>query len=81
MKKANFTLPRKKGSLFLLLLLTLSLLPLCDALFCEVNPIPVKAGMELMGLCEGEVRLPLAQADEGVRKRVKEAIEGIGAKD
>ena len=61
--------------------LQLSLLPLCDALFCEVNPIPVKAGMELMGLCEGEVRLPLAQADEGVRKRVKEAIVGIGAKD
>ncbi len=61
--------------------LQLSLLPLCDALFCEVNPIPVKAGMEILGLCEGEVRLPLAQADEGVRERVKEAIEGIGAKD
>ena len=53
----------------------LSLLPLCDALFCEVNPIPVKAGMELRGLCSSEVRLPLAAADEGVRARVAEAIK------
>ena len=57
--------------------LQLSLLPLCDALFCEVNPIPVKAAMEMLGLCTAEVRLPLAAADEGVRKRVGEALEKI----
>lgn len=37
------------------------LLPLCKAAFCEVNPIPVKAMLGLMRLCEPEVRLPLVQ--------------------
>jgi 4-hydroxy-tetrahydrodipicolinate synthase len=58
--------------------LQLSLIPLCDALFCEVNPIPVKAGMELLGLCSEEVRLPLAKADERVRAKVAEALRGLG---
>ena len=58
--------------------LQLSLIPLCDALFCEVNPIPVKAAMELLGLCSAEVRLPLAEADEGVQKRVREAMSRLG---
>ncbi len=34
-------------------------LPLIKALFCEVNPIPVKAAMAAMGFCENYVRLPL----------------------
>lgn len=58
--------------------LQLSLIPLCDALFCEVNPIPVKAGMEMLGLCSDEVRLPLAKADERVRAKVAEALQGLG---
>ena len=58
--------------------LQLSLIPLCDALFCEVNPIPVKAAMELMGLCSAEVRLPLTTADEGVRAKVASALQGLG---
>ncbi len=37
----------------------LELMPLIDALFCEVNPIPVKAAMAAMGWCENCVRLPL----------------------
>jgi 4-hydroxy-tetrahydrodipicolinate synthase len=37
----------------------LELLPLIDALFSEVNPIPVKAAMAAMGFCENYVRLPL----------------------
>lgn len=35
------------------------LLPLIYALFLEVNPIPVKAGLSYLGLCENELRLPL----------------------
>ena len=60
--------------------LQLSLIPLCDALFCaeSVNPIPVKAAMELLGLCSAEVRLPLAEADEGVRGKVATALRGLG---
>ncbi len=37
----------------------LELLPLVDALFCEVNPIPAKAAVHAMGFCENYVRLPL----------------------
>ena len=37
----------------------LDLLPLVDALFCEVNPIPVKCAMAHMGYCENYLRLPL----------------------
>ena len=57
--------------------LQLALVPLCDALFCEINPIPIKAAMEMLGLCTAEVRLPLAAADEGVRKRVEDAWEKV----
>ncbi len=39
--------------------LQLKLLPLVNALFCEVNPIPAKAAVSLMGYCENYVRLPL----------------------
>ena len=37
----------------------LQYLSLVDALFCEVNPIPVKAAMAAMGFCENYLRLPL----------------------
>ncbi len=37
----------------------LDLLPLVNALFCEVNPIPVKAAVAAMGYCDNYVRLPL----------------------
>ena len=40
------------------------LLPLMNALFCEVNPIPVKAAMAAMGWCENYVRLPLTPMEE-----------------
>ncbi len=39
--------------------LQLDLLPVINALFCEVNPIPVKAAMTAMGYCEKHIRLPL----------------------
>lgn len=39
--------------------LQLELLPLVGALFCEVNPIPVKAAVSAMGYCENYLRLPL----------------------
>lgn len=49
--------------------LQLKLKPLCDALFCEVNPIPVKTALNLMGLEAGELRLPLCPpADASVEK-------------
>ena len=43
--------------------LQLRLLPLINSLFCEVNPIPVKAAVAAMGFCENYVRLPLTQME------------------
>ena len=48
-----------KGDLAGSLKMQLELLPLVNALFCEDNPIPVKAAMAAMGFCENSVRLPL----------------------
>lgn len=42
----------------------LKYLPLIDALFCEVNPIPAKAAMAAMGFCENIVRLPLVPMEK-----------------
>ena len=44
--------------------LQLDLLPLVNALFCEVNPIPVKAAMAAMGYGENSLRLPLTPMEE-----------------
>lgn len=37
---------------------------LIDLLFCEVNPIPVKAAMASMGFCEDFLRLPLTKMED-----------------
>jgi len=44
--------------------LQLKAMPLCSALFCEVNPIPVKKAMNLMGMDVGGLRLPLTEMEE-----------------
>ena len=46
----------------------LDLLPLVNALFCEVNPIPVKAAMAAMGYSENSLRLPLTKMEEDNEK-------------
>ncbi len=43
------------------------LCPLTEALFCEVNPIPVKYAMSLLGFCENSLRLPLSPITEKSR--------------
>lgn len=55
-----------KGSLDL----QLQLLPLVHALFCEVNPIPVKAAMSEMGFGENTLRLPLTAMEEQHKERL-----------
>lgn len=47
---------------------------LIDALFCEVNPIPVKTAMNLMGLGVGPLRMPLCQLDDGKKERLISAL-------
>lgn len=45
-------------------------LPLINALFCEVNPIPVKAAMAAMGYGENELRLPLTRIESEHEKKL-----------
>jgi len=63
-----------KGSLKL----QLKLLPLIDALFCEVNPIPVKKALDLMGFNVGKLRLPLTEMEPANTERLTEAMEALG---
>ena len=58
--------------------LQLRLLPLINALFCEVNPIPVKAAMAKMGYCENYVRLPLTVMEEKNRERLYSLMRAEG---
>ena len=53
------------------------LLPLCKALFCTTNPIPVKAALELCGWPVGAPRLPLLSANAAVRQRLSETLAAL----
>ena len=55
--------------------LQLELTPLVNALFMEVNPIPVKYAMSLMGFCENKLRLPLTPMEEKNRQVIKELMK------
>ena len=56
----------------------LRLSPLIRALFCEVNPIPVKTAMARMGLCGDLLRLPLCEMGEKNRERLFAAMDTYG---
>ncbi len=60
--------------------LQLKYLPLIDALFSEVNPIPVKAAMAKMGFCEDYLRLPLTPMEESAKKVLFEEMKKAGIK-
>ncbi len=53
-------------------------IPLCNALFCEVNPIPVKKALELQGRDRGVLRRPLCEMEESNVKILKKAMEEYG---
>ena len=56
----------------------LKALPLVRALFCEVNPIPVKAAMNLMGKEVGPLRMPLTEMEEAHKETLKKAMIDFG---
>ncbi|MCD8371595.1 MAG: 4-hydroxy-tetrahydrodipicolinate synthase [Clostridiales bacterium] len=56
----------------------LEAIPLINALFCEVNPIPVKAAMNLMGMEVGPLRLPLTEMEPQDVERMKKALTDYG---
>lgn len=53
-------------------------LPLIHSLFMEVNPIPVKAGMNLQGKAVGGMRLPLTEMEEAHQEVLKEEMRRYG---
>ncbi len=54
------------------------LLPLFDVLFCETNPIPVKAALAALGLIDAEIRLPLTPLTEPNRERLQLVLKELG---
>lgn len=56
-------------------------LPLIQALFCEVNPIPVKAALAAMGRMEGVIRLPLTEMEEDHQEKMVSIMRGFGLVD
>jgi 4-hydroxy-tetrahydrodipicolinate synthase len=66
--KENFTEGRK---------LHYKLNDITDMLFAEGNPAGVKYALELQGICEGHVRLPLVGLSTGLKNRMKAAVENL----
>ena len=65
-----------KGDTALARQLQLQMIPLWKAAFCEVNPIPLKAMMGLMQLCEPDVRLPLVPPTPADMRLIEETLKG-----
>ena len=60
--------------------LQLKYLPLINALFCETNPIPVKAAMAALGFCTDELRLPLCEMSDANREKLMGIMKDAGLK-
>lgn len=58
--------------------LQLEAMDMYNALFCEVNPIPVKKALNLMGLNAGTLRMPLTEMEEANVKRLEKAMKEYG---
>ena len=56
----------------------LDALPLINALFCEVNPIPAKAALNLMGMEVGSLRAPLTDMEPANQERLAKAMKEFG---
>jgi len=56
------------------------LLPLVRAMFVQTNPTPVKTAMEILGMCSGELRLPLCPLSPENKKKLQAALNDYGLK-
>ena len=61
--------------------LQLKYMDLVDALFCEVNPIPVKTALNLMGFDVGELRMPLCEMEPHTLARLRHSLQAVGLLD
>ena len=58
--------------------LQIKYMDLVGSLFCDVNPIPVKAAMNLLGYAAGDVRLPLENLSAANVERLKASMKNVG---
>ncbi|MGI6752470.1 MAG: 4-hydroxy-tetrahydrodipicolinate synthase [Anaerovoracaceae bacterium] len=58
--------------------LQIGMKPLIDAMFCEVNPIPVKAALASLGLIKQSYRLPLTPPSESSMDRIRQSMKEYG---
>ena len=78
MSKKKIKSPVTKGAAKVPVIMQMEALDLINSLFCEVNPIPVKEGMNLLGFNAGCTRLPLYEmAPENV-ERLRKSMENYG---
>ena len=56
----------------------LNALPLINALFSEVNPIPIKAAAAMLGMCKNELRLPLVPLSHANESKLREEMQKAG---
>lgn len=63
------------------LAMQLKCLDLIGALFCEVNPIPVKGALEMMGMGKAVYRQPLCELSDAAKEKVAAAMKGAGLID
>ena len=54
------------------------MLPLVKSMFIETNPSPVKTAMDILGMCQSDVRLPLCSMSEGNLEKLKKALKEYG---
>lgn len=60
--------------------LQLKALPLIESLFCEVNPIPVKEALNMLGWEAGPLRMPLTPMEEEHKEKLRQAMKDFGIK-
>ncbi len=67
-----------EGDLQTAMNLQLDMKPVIDSMFADVNPIPVKAALNMMGLCELEYKMPLSPPSEAVMARIEREMKNYG---
>ena len=75
---ANMINEWEKGNIEEAKRLYYKMLPLCQAMFYETNPVPVKTSLALMGKIGDEMRLPLAPLSQGNLEKLKKALRDYG---
>jgi 4-hydroxy-tetrahydrodipicolinate synthase len=70
----------RKGNINEAMKLHYKLLPLMKALFIETNPIPVKTAANLLGICSGDLRLPMCEMEKVSSDKLAEVLKDFGLK-